>query len=50
MKITIERHNAKNNRVYWVVEHGDTEYRMMFDTFADVLEYLDVWRGIQRVE
>lgn len=49
MKITIEQYVARNGRIYWVAEHDDTHYRMTFDLFADVLEYLDVWRGIQGV-
>ncbi len=50
MTITIERHNTRNGEVYWTTEHSDTHYRITHDTFADVLEYLEVWCGIQKVE
>ena len=49
MTITIERKTAKDGSVYWTVEHADTEYRMVFDQFADVIGYLDAWKSIQGI-
>ena len=55
MRITIEQHTTKDGSMYWTTEHADTrycpqKYRLIHDTFADVLEYLEVWAGISSVK